>query len=67
MRAGPDLVAASSVAVGARLSVARGRVVLATDVPARDVTLDVTAARVVPGKLSFSAPLLRMPPRKTPA
>ena len=61
MRAGPDLVAASSVAVGARLSVTRGRVVLATDVPARDVTLDVTAARVVPGKLSFSAPLGMVP------
>jgi hypothetical protein len=35
----------------------RGRQVLAVDVPVRDVVLDVTADRVVPGKLEFTAPM----------
>jgi hypothetical protein len=56
MRPGPaDL--RGSVAVGARVEVTRGRQVLAVDVPVRDVVLDVTADRVVPGKLEFTAPM----------
>ncbi|MFT0849031.1 hypothetical protein VR010_14940 [Actinomycetaceae bacterium L2_0104] len=44
------------VVVGARISVMRGGVVLATDVPATDIQLDITADRVVPEQLTYLAP-----------
>lgn len=58
MRPGPSTEALSgAVAVGARVDIMRGSRVLAVDVPVRDVTVDVTVDRVVPGKLEFTAPM----------
>lgn len=55
MRPGPaDL--RGSVAVGARVSVMRGRDVLAVDVPVRDVVVDASSDRVVPLQLTYTAP-----------
>ena len=55
MRPGPgDL--RGSVGVGARVSVMRGRDVLATSVPVGDVVVDATADRVVPLQVTFMAP-----------
>ena len=57
MRPGPseDLLAQGSV-VGARISVMRGSQVLATDVPVKDVTVEVTGDRAVPELLTYTAP-----------
>ena len=55
MRPGPSDLR-GSVGVGARVSVMRGREVLATDVPVQDVVVDATRDRVVPTQLTYTAP-----------
>ena len=57
MRPGPseDLLAQGSV-VGARISVMRGSQVVSTDVPVKDVTVEVTGDRAVPELLTYTAP-----------
>lgn len=55
MRPGPSALARA--AVGVRVSVMRGGVVLATDVPARGVQVEWTADRVVPTQVTLEAPL----------
>lgn len=62
MRPGPSTSAlAGDVTLGVRLEVMLGRDVLATSVPAWDVILDETSDRVVPGRLTFVAPLEWVP------
>ena len=57
MRPGPseDLLAQGSV-IGVRISVMHGSQVLATDVPVKDVTVEVTGDRAVPELLTYTAP-----------
>lgn len=55
MRPGPSDLR-GSVGVGARVSVMRGREVLAVDVPVQDVVVDATRDRVVPIQLTYTAP-----------
>ena len=47
--------------VGVRISSVLGRQTLALDIPASDVVLDLTTDRVVPGQLTFQAPLELLP------
>ena len=54
MRPGPSDLR-GSVGVGARVSVMRGRDVLAVDVPAQDVVFEWTSERVVPGQMTYVA------------
>mgnify|MGYP000862260413 CR=1 FL=1 len=55
MRPGPSDLR-GSVGVGARVSVMRGRDVLAVDVPVVDVVVDATRDRVVPIQVTYTAP-----------
>ena len=62
MRPGPDeKLLTQGVTVGVRVAIMRGSRVLATDVPAVNVQLDVSADSVVPEKLSYDAPLNWLP------
>lgn len=62
MRAGaPDWVLNSGASVACRIDILRGGRVVADDVPCADVRLDWQSSRVVPGMLSFKAPLEWVP------
>ena len=57
MRPGPGLAALTGgVAIGGRVDVYRAGRAIATDVPVTDVVYDWTAARVVPGQVTYTAP-----------
>lgn len=57
MRPGPSTEAlAGPVAVGARIDVHLGGVVVALDIPCEDVQIDWASDRVVPGKLTYTCP-----------
>lgn len=57
MRPGPSTEALKgAVAVGARIDIHLGGVVVALDVPCEDVQIDWASDRIVPGKLTYTCP-----------
>lgn len=62
MRPGPSTEElAGPVAVGVRVNVARAGRIIATDVPATNVQVDVQESRTVPGQVTFTAPSTLVP------
>ncbi|RTE47727.1 hypothetical protein [Actinobaculum sp. 352] len=57
MRPGPSTsLLAGPVAVGVRIDIARTGRIIATDIPATEVSLDVQTGRAVPGQVTYTAP-----------
>ena len=61
MRPGPSLEKLSYAGIGVTVNVMRGRQVLATDIPVKNVREEWTDSRTVPSQITFTAPSEYLP------